>query len=121
MANPGGFLESCASTEVRERPRVSVPDRGVFQMPAPWLTTAIRVTNGDDMGGADALWYTGYSYWQALNAHTRDEVMLVFLSTDRQRGGQGPSLWSIDKRTNQVTPLGPVFLPEHPLSWATGE
>jgi len=100
---------------------MTLPDRGPFRFPAPYGTTGIRITNGSDMGGADALWYCGYSYWQNINAHVGQAELLVFLSIDRQRGGVGPSLWSVDKRTDIVTPMGPIFAPSHPLSWSTGE
>ena len=40
---------------------------------------------------------------------------------DRQRGGNGPTLLSYDKTTDQVRILGPLFGADHPLSWATGE
>lgn len=119
--NPGGFLELASSTQVRSPVRFTLPDRGPFSFPAPYGTTGIRLTNGRDMGGADALNPTGYSYWRALNAHVGQPVLLAFLCADRTRGGQGPSLWTVDKATDQVTPLGPIFPPEHALSWSTGE
>jgi hypothetical protein len=118
---PGGFLEPCSSTVVRERPRLTLPERGPFDFPAPWGTRGIRITNGSDMGYADALWYCGYSYWQNINAHAGKDHLLIFLGVDRQRGGYGPSLWKVDKATEAVTFLGPIFPPEHKLSWSTGE
>jgi hypothetical protein len=47
--------------------------------------------------------------------------MLIFLSLDRQRGGNGPTLLSYDKRTDQVQVVGPLFSADHPLSWSTAE
>ena len=116
-----GFVESCTSTATRSRPTFALPDRGPFTFPAPYGTTSIRLTNPEDTGGQDALWPCGYSYWSNVNAHMGEPNLLVFLGVDRQRGGAGPSLWSVDKATDAVTPLGPIFPPEHPLSWATGE
>jgi len=81
----------------------------------------IRLTNASDTGGVDALWWCGYSYWRNINNHVGQDELLVFLGVDRQRGGDGPSLWRVDKRTDAVTPVGPIFPPSHPLSWATAE
>jgi hypothetical protein len=39
----------------------------------------------------------------------------------KARGGAGPTLFSYDKRTDQVTVVGPLFDQGSPLSWATGE
>ena len=116
-----GFVESCTSTATRSRPTFALPDRGPFTFPAPYGTTSIRLTNPEDTGGQDALWPCGYSYWSNVNAHMGEPNLLVFLGVDRQRGGAGPSLWSVDKATVAVTPLGPLFPPEHPLTWATAE
>src|SRR5262245_17099564 len=122
MANaPGGFLESCDSTAVRPRPTLTLPTRGPFDFPAPYGTRGIRLTNASDMSGQDALWGNLYPYWCAMNAHAGQDRLLVLLGTDRQRGGVGPSLWAVDKLTDQVTPLGPLFPSSHALSWQTAE
>ena len=121
MANPGGFLEPATSTDVRPPCSIALPDRGAFVFPPPYNTVGIRVTNEFDTGGGDALWYTGYSYWQAINAHQGRDALLIFLGVDRNRGGAGPSLWSIDKASDIVTPLGAIFEPDDPLSWQTAE
>jgi hypothetical protein len=119
--NPGGLLETCATATTRPRPSLTLPDRGPFSFPAPYGTTGIRITNAADMDGADALWYCGYSYWANMNAHVGQSELLIFLGVDRQRGGAGPSLWSVDKATDAVTPRGPIFPPAHALSWSTAE
>lgn len=85
--------------------------------PEPYNTVGVRITNAAD----GPVLPCGYSYWPNTNAHAGEPNLLVFLGTDRNRGGHGPSLWSVDKTTLDVTPLGPLFPPEHPLSWATGE
>lgn len=113
----GGFLEPCASTAVRPRPAVPLPTRGPFRFPEPYDTLGVRITNADD----GPVLPTAYSYWQGINAHAGQPGLLVFLGVDRQRGGGGPSLWGVHKTTHEVTPLGPLFPPEHPLSWSTGE
>jgi hypothetical protein len=96
---------------------MTLPPRGPFDFPAPYGTRGIRITNEDD----GPVLPCGYSYWANINAHAGEDHLLVFLGVDRTRGGAGPSLWKIDKTTEAVTPLGPIFAPEHPLSWATGE
>lgn len=119
--NPGGFIEHASSTATRVTAWSSLPDRGAFTFPAPYNTTGIRITHESDMAGADALWPCGYSYWSNINAHESLPALRIFLGTDRQRGGVGPMLYELDKRSDAVTPLWPLFGPEHPLSWASGE
>lgn len=116
-----GFWETTTSTEIRPKFSIPLPERGPFQFPAPYGTQGIRLTNPADMGGNDALWPCGYSYWQNINAHAGLPYVLVFLGSDRQRGGQGPSIYIVDKASGIVTPYDPLFGPYHPLSWATGE
>jgi hypothetical protein len=120
---PGGFLESCNAGAVRPSSSVNIPSRGGFDFPAPYGTRGIRITNEEDagVGAFDNLWYCGYSYWSNINMHEGQGEFLVFLSLDRQRGGNGPSLWSVSKDTDTVTAIGPIFSPNHPLSWSTGE
>lgn len=117
---PGGFIESCASTDIRPRygrTQADLPRRGRFTFPEPYNTTGIRLTNEDD----GPILPCGYSYWANINSHANEPYLFVFLGTDRNRGGAGPSLWSVSKATDEVTPLGPIFPADHPLSWATGE
>ena len=94
-----------------------LPERGPFDFGAPYGTTGIRLTNVDD----GPVLPTGYAYWAAINAHTGQPALRAFVGTDRARGGQGPSLYTVDTSTLAVTPLGPLFPPDHALSWATGE
>ena len=63
----------------------------------------------------------GYSYWRNMNNHAGSDVVLIFLTLDRAKGGGGPTLLSYDKLTDQVTVVGPLFDASSPLSWATGE
>jgi hypothetical protein len=96
--------------------------RGAFTFPAPYNTTGIRLTNATDCaGGQDCLWYAGYSYWRNINNHTGGADMLIFLGTDRNRGGAGPVLLRYNKLTHEVRSLGPLFDPAHPYSFSTGE
>ena len=120
-AAPGGFLELATSTTIRPRTAPVLPQRGAFLFPAPYSTLAARLTNAADCGGNDCVNYVGYSYWRNSNNHVGSDTMLIVITLDRHRGGAGPTLFSYDKRTDQVSVIGPVFPASHPLSWGTGE
>jgi hypothetical protein len=81
----------------------------------------VRLTNDDDCGGADCVDYIGYSYWRNMNNHAGRDTMLIFVTLDRARGGGGPTLFSYNKLTDQVTKVGPLFGSSSAFSWATGE
>ena len=126
VAAPGGFLES--GTSGLFRPRLSqtvlqalLPSRGPFTFPAPYGTTGVRLTNGTDCGGSDCVSYVGYSYYRNINNHVGSNEMLVFLGLSKAKGGSGPTLFSVDKTTDQVTKLGPLFDATSGKSSATGE
>ncbi|HEV8437488.1 MAG TPA: hypothetical protein VGT40_05290, partial [Methylomirabilota bacterium] len=114
---PGGFLETTSSTQVRPRLTPTLPDRGPFTFPSPYDTTGVRVTNSSDCGGNDCVDYIGYSYWRNVNNHVGSNTMLLFVTLDRARGGGGPTLFSYDKTTDQVTKVGPLFDASSPFSW----
>lgn len=120
---PGGFLESATSTGVRPKGAATLPDRGRFAFPAPYNTTGVRLTNAADCGGAgrDCVNDVGYAYWRNSNNHVGSDTMLIVVTLDRARGGNGPTLFGYDKKTDAVTVLGPLFDAASPLSWATGE
>ena len=99
----------------------TLPQRGPFTFPAPYNTVGARLTNAADCGGNDCVNYVGYSYWRNSNNHVGSDTMLIVITLDRSRGGAGPTLFSYDKRTDQVTVVGPLFDQASPLSWATGE
>jgi len=120
-AVPGGFVEPATATEARPRIVPPLPSRGPFTFPAPYNTTGVRLTNAGDCGGADCVRYVGYSYWRNTNNHVGSNTMLIVLSLDRRFGGGGPTLYSYDKTTDQVSVVGPLFDAAHPLSWASGE
>src|SRR5262245_47566478 len=120
-APPGGFVETTSSAQVRAPAVPSMPGRGPFTFPAPYNTTAVRLTNSHDCGGADCVDYIGYSYWRNTNYHVGSNTMLLFVTLDQSRGGGGPTLFSYDKTTDQVTKVGPLFDSSSPYSWATGE
>jgi hypothetical protein len=122
----GGFLEKAGSA-IRSRWTASqlqafLPsDRGKFVFPAPYNTEAVRITNSSDCGTADCLWYVGYSYWRNSNNHVGSNQMLIFLSFNKSLGGAGPTLFSYDKTTDQVTKVGPLFDASSIYTWYTGE
>ncbi|PWU24483.1 MAG: hypothetical protein C5B48_06140 [Candidatus Rokuibacteriota bacterium] len=118
---PGGFLETTTSTETRARVTPALPARGPFTFPAPYHTLGVRITNASDCGGHDCVDYVGYSYWRNTNNHVGSNTMLIYVTLDRARGGAGPTLFSYDKTTDQITEVGPLFDAANPLSWATGE
>jgi len=120
-AAPGGFLEPTTSTQVRSRVTPALPSRGPFTFPAPYNTTGVRITNSGDCNGSDCVNYIGYSYWRNTNNHVGSNTMLIFLSLDMNQGGGGPTLFSYDKTTDQVTKVGPLFDPSSAYAWSTGE
>ena len=117
---PGGFLES-ADTSVA-RPNLTaaqiaafMPSRGLFTFPAPYNTQGIRLTNASDCGGQDCLDLI-YSYWNNMSNSTGSNTLYIFVGLDRARGGAGPTLFSYDKTTEQLTELGPMFPASSPYS-----
>src|SRR5687768_10125215 len=47
--------------------------------------------------------------------------MLVFLGLDRRKGGSGPTLFSVNKRSGETRSLGAIFPQDSSFSWSTGE
>jgi len=123
---PGGFVENVTNMALRPRLTQSqiqglLPDRGKFTFPAPYNTTGVRITNASDCGGADCVWYVGYSYWRNINNHVGSDTMLIFLGLDTSRGGGGPTLFQYNKVTDVLTKVGPLFPAGSALSFATAE
>jgi hypothetical protein len=126
----GGFTEKAGSPQLRARFSTGqinafLPPGGAtgkFTFPAPYRTEAVRLTNASTCaGGADCLWYVGYSYWRNINYHVGSRNMFIFLGTDTNRGGAGPTLLRYDKTTDVVQNLGPLFPESSPYHWSTGE
>ena len=125
-AGGGGLRETADATDVR--PRLTrdaiaafLPERGAFTMPPPYGTRAVRLTNASDSGGQDSVLPCGYSYWSQINNHRGQDDLLAFVGIERRRGGQGPTLFRVSKRTHAVENLGGLFDESHPLSWAEGQ
>jgi hypothetical protein len=81
----------------------------------------VRLTNGSDCGGQDCVSYVGYSYWSNMNNHVGSDTILVFLGLERRKGGNGPTLFSFNKKSGDTRNLGPLFPADSPYSWSTGE
>ncbi len=123
---PGGFIET--ATTALARPLLSstllgalLPARGEFTFPPPYNTTGVRITNASDCGGADCVDAVGYSYWHNVNNHVGSDEMLIVLGLNRSRGGPGPSLFSYNKVTGQVTNRGALFDSNSGRSWHSTE
>lgn len=126
----GGLVEKAGSLAYRARFTQSQIDtmlpaggaRGAFTFPSPYNTEGIRLTNGSDCAGEqDCVWYVGYSYWRNINNHTGSPYLLAFLGLSRDRGGDGPTLFAVNKLTDGVEKLGPLFSASSTYSYATGE
>ena len=122
---PGGFLESDDTSVARPNLTAAqialfMPSRGLFTFPAPYNTQGIRITNASDCGGGDCLDLI-YSYWRNLSNSTGSNTMYIFVGLNRARGGAGPTLFSYDKTTDQLTDLGPMFPSSSPYSWMSTE
>jgi hypothetical protein len=111
---PGGWVEK-QGTVTRLRYTDSQiqsfvpPRRGTFTFPAPYNTKAVRITDASDCGGADCVASVGYSYWRNTNAHERSNDMWIFLALKSSKGGAGPTLFKLNKTTDEVTKIGPLF------------
>ena len=114
FAAPGGFIEEAPGNA---RPKWNAAElrtflptsRGKFYFPSPYNTEAIRITDASDCGGADCVTPVGYSYWRNSNAHEGANDMWIFLTLNRQKGGSGPTLFRLDKSTDTITKVGPLF------------
>jgi len=111
---PGGWVER-DGTAIRTRLNATQihsfvpPTRGSFTFPSPYNTKAVRITDASDCGGLDCVWYVGYSYWRNSNAHQNSNEMLIFLGLANNRGGAGPTLFKLNKTTDAITKVGPLF------------
>jgi hypothetical protein len=114
FAAAGGFIEPVPG---QLRPRWSAAElrtflpttRGKFLFPPPYNTEAIRITDASDCGGTDCVTPVGYSYWRNSNAHEGSNDMWIFLSLNHNKGGSGPTLFKLDKSTDTITKVGPLF------------
>jgi hypothetical protein len=113
-SSPGGWVEGQG---IATRARYTAgqiqtfvpPRRGTFTFPAPYHTKGIRITDASDCGGTDCVAYVGYSYWRNTNAHEGSHDMWIFLGLNHAKGGSGPTLFKLDKTTDAITKMGPLF------------
>ena len=126
----GGLLETSGSPARRRRFTPTeiaafLPPggaTGAFTFPAPYNTPAVRLTSAADcLGEQDCLWYLGYSYWRNTNNHAASTDMYIFVGTEVNRGGGGPTLIRYNKLTDVVQNLGPMFPEGSAYRWSTGE
>jgi hypothetical protein len=97
------------------------PTRGSFTFPFPYETEAVRITDQSDCpGGGDCLVPVGYSYWRNSNNHVGRNNMYLFFSSDRRKGGAGPTLFRYDKSRDTIVKVGPLFDPASKFSWNSG-
>lgn len=124
----GGFIEKSFSSATR--PRLTTTQiagflptsRGVFTFPAPYNTAGIRITDPSDCSvGADCVTDVGYSYWRNINNHVASSTLYIFLGLNKTKGGGGPTLFSYNKVTDQISKVGPLFASSDPLSYSSGE
>jgi len=124
--SPGGWVEN-QGTATRSRYTDSQiqsfvpPTRGPFRFPSPYNTKAVRITDASDCGGQDCVAYVGYSYWRNTNAHEGSNDMWIFLGLKTSRGGAGPTLFKLDKTTDAITKVGPLFSDISKFDDRTGE
>jgi hypothetical protein len=97
------------------------PTRGAFSFPAPYNTKGIRITDATDCGGTDCVNYIGYAYWRNTNAHESSADMWIFVGLSTAKGGPGPTLFKLNKATDTITKVGPLFPVGNPLRTASGE
>jgi hypothetical protein len=121
---PGGFLESDTPTTVRTLLTTAsssfLPQRGLFTFPAPYSTQGVRITNSTDCSGQDCVDMI-YSYWRNMSNSAGSNTLYIFIGLDRNRGGQGPTLFSYDKTTDLLTEVGPMFPSTSSYSWDSAE
>ncbi len=123
----GGLEELATSTIVRPRlpardvARILPAARGRFSFPPPYASEAYRITIPGDCGGGDCVNSVGYSYWPNINNHAGEDRVLIMLTLAPGRGGAGPSLFEIHKRTGAVRSRGPLFSAHDERRQATGE
>ena len=122
-----GLVEHALSTVVRPSPTSAelstfLPgSRAAFRFPAPYNTEGFRFTVPNDCGGRDCVSPVGYAYWRNINHHVGFEKLYVFLALNRESGGEGPTLFSLDKASGLVEKVGPLFPANDARSWSSGE
>ncbi|HEY3644573.1 MAG TPA: Ig-like domain-containing protein [Gammaproteobacteria bacterium] len=117
---PGGFIEKDEATVTRSAMTASqitgfLPSRGSFTFPAPYGTQGVRITNSSDCGGQDCLDMT-YNYWKNMSNSAGSDVMYILVGLDKQRGGEGPTLFKFTKSTGALAKVGPLFAASSVLS-----
>lgn len=112
---PGGFVEP-AGTAPRAKfsaaqISTTVPTtRSQFTFPAPYNTTGYRLTiPADCSSNQDCVNYIGYSYWPMMNNHVNDSYMYIVIGLSALRGGNGLTLFRLQKDNGVITKIGNLF------------
>eukprot|EP00029_Vermamoeba_vermiformis_P002678 TRINITY_DN13052_c0_g1_i1.p1 TRINITY_DN13052_c0_g1~~TRINITY_DN13052_c0_g1_i1.p1 ORF type:complete len:174 (-),score=6.91 TRINITY_DN13052_c0_g1_i1:149-670(-) len=104
---PGGFIEK-SNVQATRRDTFDlsfVPStRGAFTFPAPYNTRGYRITDDSD-GEVNP---NGYSYWAKINHHQGSDIMYIVAAINADQG-VGPSVFSLNKTSEEVTKIGPIF------------
>jgi hypothetical protein len=122
---PGGFIEKDEAPISRAALSASkiasfLPTRGSFTFPAPYNTQGVRITNSSDCGGQDCLDMT-YNYWKNISNSANSDTMYILVGLDKQRGGEGPTLFKYAKSSATLTKVGALFAATDVLSKQTTE
>jgi hypothetical protein len=130
VGNPtGGFVEPTGTAfrapfnATQIAAMIPAAARTQFTYPAPYNTTAWRITNASDCpGSTDCVNYHGYSYWPQINNHVGSDDMYMFLGLSQLGGGPGLTLYKLHKPTGVITKQGNLFPPGFALEQGnTGE
>ncbi|MGA7964437.1 MAG: hypothetical protein WCB49_00795 [Gammaproteobacteria bacterium] len=124
LADPGVWTADSSATAIAPITATQiaafVPEaRGPFTFPAPYNTTGIRVTQSSDCGNGNCVNYIGYNYWANMSNSAGSNIMYIMVGLSANKGGGGPNLYSLDKTTDAVTNLGPIFTDSN--KYQTGE
>ena len=115
----GGFWEATSSATAQPPLTASqiaqfMPStRSSFTFPAPYNTIGVRVTLPSDCGGTNCVQYISYSYWANMNNSAGSNTMYIMVGLRKSQGGSGPTLYQLNKTTDQVTKVGPIFTDSH--------
>ena len=121
----GGFLEP--QTAQTLRPFINATgswlphERKAFTFPSPYNTRAYRITTPEDCGGKDCVESIGYSYWSNMNNSAGLDSVHLVVTLNISHGGEGPTLFSLNKVTEKIERLGSLFNVNDVRRFATGE
>jgi hypothetical protein len=107
-----GIAEKATDTTIRPvltGAQAGVPAaRGAFVFAPPYDTQGYRLTLPSDCPASrpDCVQPVGYSYWPQISNSADSHFVYAVVTL---RNGGGPTLFALDKRTDVVTKIGPLF------------